>query len=172
MIVKKTTKMEEVAVQGVTSSKAEAKITICAVPDQPGIAAKIFAEISKTGSNVDIIVQNVSHTRHTDISFTVSKTNLTKVLNAAKMIASRIKAGEVLCDDNIARISIVGSGMRSHHGIAAAMFKSLAKNRINIDMISTSEISISCIISYSQVNKAVRALHKEFGLETRNSYAP
>jgi len=165
MIVKKTSALEEVVVQGVTSSKSEAKITICAVPDQPGIAAKIFTEISKSGVSVDIIVQNVSHTRHTDISFTVPKANLTKASNAAKKIAKKIKAGEVQFDKNIARISIVGSGMRSHHGIAAAMFQTLAKNKINIEMIATSEISISCIIASGQANKAVKALHKKFQLE-------
>ena len=168
MIVRKSNKLEDVAVQGVTCSKAEAKITVCAVPDQPGIAAKIFTEVSKTGANVDIIVQNISHTRHTDISFTVSKSHLTKAFNAAKIIAKKIHAGEVIYDDNIARISIIGSGMRSHHGIAASMFQALARNKINIEMISTSEISISCIISHSQVNKAVKALHREFSLENEN----
>lgn len=169
MIVKKTGKLEETIVQGVTSSKSEAKITICAVPDQPGIAAKIFTEVSKTGVNVDIIVQNVSQTRHTDISFTVPKTGLTKAFSAAKAIAKKIRAGEVQYNKNIARISIVGSGMRSHHGIAATMFQTLAKNKINIEMIATSEISISCIIASSQVNKAVRALHKKFQLAKSHS---
>ncbi|MCK5013060.1 MAG: aspartate kinase [Candidatus Omnitrophica bacterium] len=167
MIVKKTSKLEEIVVQGVTSSKSEAKITICAVPDQPGIAAKIFTEISKTGANVDIIVQNVSHTRHTDISFTVPKKGLSKAFAAAKKIAKKIKAGEVHQDKNIARISIIGSGMRSHHGIAAKMFQTLAKNKINIEMIATSEISISCIINSVQAIKAVKALHKAFQLEKR-----
>jgi aspartate kinase len=169
MIVKKTNKLEEVAVQGVTSSKAEAKITICAVPDQPGIAAKIFTEISKAGVNVDIIVQNVSRTRHTDISFTVPKSDLTKALAATKTAAAKINAGEVQQDKNIARVSIVGSGMRSHSGIAAMMFQALAKNKINIEMISTSEISISCIIAIDRVEKAVKALHQEFQLDGRNN---
>ena len=165
MILKRNKKLEEIAVQGITSSKSEAKITICAVPDQPGIAAKIFTEISKTGSSVDTIVQNVSHTRHTDISFTVPKKNLTKALAAARTIAKTIKAGEVQQDKNIARVSIVGSGMRSHHGIAAQMFRALAKNKINIEMIATSEISISCIINHAQADKAVKALHKVFQLD-------
>ena len=167
MIVKKSNHLEQVSVQGVTSSRAEAKITICAVPDQPGIAAKIFTEVSKVGASVDIIVQNISHTRHTDISFTVSKTHLTKALNAAKIVAKKIRAGEVQHNNNIARVSIVGSGMRSHHGIAATMFQTLAKNKINIEMIATSEISISCIIANTQVTKAVKALHKQFGLNKR-----
>ena len=164
MIVKKTDKLEEIAVQGVTSSKAEAKITICAVPDQAGIAAKIFTEISKSGANVDVIVQNVSHTKHTDISFTVSQADLNKAMTAAKKIAKTIKAGEVYSDKNIARISIIGSGMRSNHGIAAKMFQTLAKNKINIEMIATSEISISCIINQRLVEKAVKTLHTAFGL--------
>jgi aspartate kinase len=164
MIVKKTQKLEEVAVRGITSSTSEAKITICTVPDQAGIAAQIFTEISKTGINVDIIVQNVSHTKHTDISFTVPKKDLAKALHGTKKVAKKIRAGEVQYDKNIARVSIVGSGMRSHHGIAAKMFQALAKNKINIEMISTSEISISCIIDHDQANRAVKALHKKFNL--------
>ena len=165
MIMKKSEKLEEIAVRGVTSNASEAKITICAVPDQPGIAAKIFNEISKTGTNVDMIVQNVSHTKHTDISFTIPKTDFTKTLTAAKKIAKKINAGEIQHDKNVARISIVGSGMRSHHGIAAKMFSTLARNKINIDMISTSEISISCIISKRNAEKAVKKLHASFELQ-------
>jgi len=164
MIVKSDTKLEDISVRGVTSNKAEAKITICSVPDQPGIAAQIFTEISKSGANVDIIVQNVSHTRLTDISFTVPTGDYTKAMAAAKKIAKKIKAGDVSGDKSIARVSIVGSGMRSHHGIAAQMFSTLAKNKINIDMISTSEISICCIISEKQTEKAVKVLHKAFSL--------
>ncbi|MFT5387735.1 MAG: aspartate kinase [Lysobacterales bacterium] len=157
-------KLEDIAVQGVTTNKSEAKITICAVPDQSGIAGKIFTAISKAGVNVDIIVQNVSHTKHTDISFTVPKKELTKALEASKKIAKKIKAGDVTSDKNLARVSIIGSGMRSHQGIAATMFETLAKNKINIDMISTSEISISCIINNKQTEKATQVLHKAFGL--------
>jgi aspartate kinase len=165
MIVKNDKKLEEISVRGVTSSKKEAKITINAVPDKPGIAAKIFNEISKHGVSVDMIVQNVSHTRLTDISFTVPKADLAKALSGTKKIAEEIKAGEVTHDANVARVSIVGSGMRSHHGIAAAMFDALADDKINIEMISTSEISISCIISFDCADKAVKALHKKFGLD-------
>jgi len=166
MIVRKSRKpLEDIAVQGVTSNKSEAKITICAVPDQTGIAAKIFTEISKSGINVDTIVQNVSHTKHTDISFTVPARDLSKALNVSKAVAKKINAGEIQHDKNIARVSIVGSGMRSHHGIAAKMFQVLADNKINIMMIATSEISISCIISPRQADKAVQVLHKAFNLE-------
>ncbi len=164
MIVQKDEKLEDVAVRGITCNKSEAKITICAVPDQTGIAAKIFTEISRAGVSVDTIVQNVSHTKHTDISFTVSKSDLSKALASAKAVAQRIKAGEVISEKKIARISIVGSGMRSHHGIAAKMFQALAENKINIEMIATSEISISCIINQRHAEKAVRSLHQKFEL--------
>jgi len=166
MIVKASNKMEQIAVRGITSNKSEAKITICQVPDKPGVAAHIFKEISRAGVNVDTIVQNVSHTRHTDISFTVSKSDLPKTFATAKRIAHKIKAGEVLCDKNVARISIIGSGMRSHSGIAAQMFEALAANKINIEMIVTSEISISCIINQNLTARAVKALHKKFKLDT------
>ncbi|OGX26060.1 MAG: aspartate kinase [Omnitrophica WOR_2 bacterium RIFCSPHIGHO2_02_FULL_48_11] len=166
MIVKDDDKLEDISVRGITCNKSEAKITICQVPDQPGVAAKIFTEISKIGVSVDTIVQNVSHTRHTDISFTVPKVDLTKAFATAKKIAQKIKAGEVLEDRNIARISIIGSGMRSHTGIAAKMFQTLAENKVNIEMITTSEISISCIINQDLSDKAVKALHKEFNLES------
>lgn len=165
MIVKECQKLEEISITGVTLNKSESKITICAVPDQPGVAAKIFNEISRIGVNVDTIVQNVSHTRLTDISFTVPRVDLLKTLKTAEQIAKSIRAGQVLHDKNIARVSIVGSGMRSHSGIAAKMFETLAENKINIEMISTSEISISCIIHQNHAEKAVKALHKEFKLD-------
>ena len=154
MIVKENEKLEDIVVHGITCNKSEAKITICAVPDQPGVAARIFTEISKAGVNVDIIVQNVSHTKHTDISFTVPKVDFNKALAVAKKIAEKIKAGEVSHDKNIARVSIIGLGMRSHHGIAAKMFQTLADNSINIEMISTSEISISCIINEKDISNS------------------
>ncbi len=165
MIVKETEKMEEIAVRGITCNKGEAKVTICSVPDKPGIAAKIFGEISKSGINVDTIVQNVPHDRLSDISFTVPKTDLNETIKVATVIGKKIGAGEILEDRNIARVSLVGSGMRSHSGIAARMFKTLADNAINIEMISTSEISVSCIIQQDLADKAVRSLHKAFKLE-------
>ncbi len=165
MIVKETEKMEEIAVRGVTCNKSEAKITICSVPDKPGIAAKIFGEISRQGINVDTIVQNVPHDKLSDISFTVPKADLNKAIKATSAIGERISAGEILEDRNIARVSLIGSGMRSHSGIAAKMFKTLADEAINIEMISTSEISVSCIIQQDLADKAVKALHKAFKLE-------
>ena len=167
MIVKSTSKIEGdgVAVTGVTSNKTEAKITICGVPDKPGVAAQIFSEIAEMGVNVDTIVQNVSHTRQTDISFTVPKKDIEKAVAAAEAIARKIGAGDVVQDKNIARVSIVGSGMRSHSGVAAKMFQALAEKKINIEMISTSEISISCIIEEKFANTAVEIVHKAFCLE-------
>lgn len=164
MIISNTGKMEDVVVSGITINKNEAKITICNVPDKPGVAAKIFKEESNSGVNVDMIVQNVSHTRQTDISFTVLKTDLSKAIRITRRVARKIGAGEVLKDQDISRVSIVGVGMKSHPGIAAAMFETLAENSINIEMISTSEISISCIIHKKFGDMAVKALHEKFGL--------
>ncbi len=165
MIVKEDEKMEGVVVRGITCNKSEAKLTVCGVPDKPGVAAKIFTEVSKAGISVDTIVQNVSHTRQTDISFTVPKSSLIKALDVTKKVAKKIGAGDVLADKNIARVSIVGSGMRSYPGVAAKMFQTLAENHINIEMISTSEISISCIIDQKYSDVAVQKLHKKFNLE-------
>ena len=165
MITKDTGKMEDVVVNGVTLNKTEAKITVCDVPDRPGIAAKIFKELSAAGISVDMIVQNVSHTRKTDISFTVNKAELAKAMRITKKVSGDIGCGDVLSDEDIARISIVGVGMKSHRGVAAAMFGALAKNKINIEMISTSDISISCIIKKKFAKNAVRALHSAFKLD-------
>ena len=156
--------MEDVVVTGVTLNKNEAKITVCDVPDKPGVAAKIFKELSSNGVNVDMIVQNVSHIRQTDISFTVTKAEAQKTLRITRKVARAIKSGEVLEDVDIARVSIVGVGMKSHPGVAAHMFDILAKNKINIEMISTSDISISCIIKKKFAETAVKALHSKFGL--------
>jgi aspartate kinase len=165
MIIKEVRKMEEVVVSGVTVNKNEVKITICDVPDRPGIAAKIFNQLARTGISVDMIVQNVSHLRQTDISFTVNKGDGSKAIRFTRKVAANIRAGLVIEDQNIARVSIVGVGMKSHPGVAAAMFEALAQNKINIEMISTSEISISCIIQKKFAETAVRALHKKFGLK-------
>ncbi|MDD5618448.1 MAG: aspartate kinase [Candidatus Omnitrophica bacterium] len=159
MIVKEAKNMEDVLVRSVTLNKNEAKITVCDVPDKPGIAAKIFNTIAQNYINVDMIVQNVSHTRITDISFTIPKADAFKTAKITRKIASRIGAGEVIEDHNIARISIVGVGMKSHPGVAAKMFEILAKNKVNIEMISTSDISISCIINKKSAEKAVKSIH-------------
>ncbi len=164
MIIKEVKKMEDVVVSGITLNRNEAKITLCGVPDKPGVAVKLFKELALAGVSVDMIVQNVSHTRQTDISFTIAKTESAKAGRITRKVARRIGANEVLLDEDIARVSIVGVGMKSHHGVAAKMFAVMADNKINIEMISTSEISISCIIKKKFAETAVKKLHEAFGL--------
>lgn len=165
IISKEVRAMEDVVVSGVSLQKDEAKITICDVPDRPGIAAAIFTRISDAHINVDVIVQNVGRTGLNDVSFTVPRTELSRALRVVRRVAAELKAGRVLHDDSIAKLSVVGVGMRSHSGIAARMFQALANESINIDMISTSEIKISCIIRRDQAQKAIRTVHDAFGLD-------
>jgi len=164
LILKEADKMEDFVISGVTLNKNEAKVTVCDVPDKPGIAAKLFRELSREGINVDTIVQNVSRTGFTDVSFTVSLADLAKTKKVMEKFASKIHAGKVLEDKDIARVSIVGVGMKTHSGVAAGMFEALAQKKINIGMITTSEISISCIIRKKDAEKAVRSIHAKFGL--------
>lgn len=167
MISPEVKAMEKVVVSAVTLNKNEVKITMRDVPDRPGVAAKIFKKIAEDGINVDMIVQNISRTGTTDLSFTAAKDNLARTLRAAKEASEQIGGGKVIADRDIARVSIVGVGMKSHSGIAASMFEALAENKINIEMISTSEISISCVIRKKFAQRAVRAIHKKFKLEKR-----
>ena len=164
LITKETQKMEDVMVSGVALNQNEAKITIFNVPDKPGVAAKIFKIIADHNVNVDMIIQNKTETRRTDISFTVFKNELKRAMDSVWKAAKAVGAENVSCDENIAKVSIVGVGMKSHSGVASKMFGILAKNEINIDMISTSEIKISCVIEGSKGKKAVQVIHKEFGL--------
>jgi aspartate kinase len=156
--------MEDIVVSGVALNKNEAKVTICDVPDRPGIAAKIFKDIAKEDINVDMIVQNVSRTGATDVSFTVPGNDLSKTIRVAREIAKKVSAGDVTFDKEIAKVSIVGIGMKSHSGVAASMFEALAAKGINIEMISTSEIKISCVVNKKCGEEAVRAIHAKFGL--------
>jgi len=156
--------MEDMVVSGVAVNKEEAKVTICDVPDKPGLAAIIFKDIAKQNINVDMIIQNVSRTGTTDVSFTVMESDVNKTIKVAREISRKIGAGDVIIDKNIAKVSIVGIGMRSHSGVAATMFEALAEKGINIEMISTSEIKISCVVKKSQGEDAVRAIHDKFGL--------
>ena len=126
-----------------------------------------FKTISDGGINVDMIIQNKTETKTTDISFTVFKSELRRAMDAVRKAARSVHAGHVGCDENVAKVSVVGIGMKSHTGVASKMFGALAKNRINIDMISTSEIKISCVVPGNKGKQAVRALHKEFGLGRR-----
>ncbi|MBI5682523.1 MAG: aspartate kinase [Deltaproteobacteria bacterium] len=164
LVTKEDKDMERVVVSGITYNKDEAKISLIRVPDMPGIAAKLFAPLTRTNINVDMIVQNISHDGFTDLTFTVSKADFKKALQLVQKTAKNIKAKGVLSDTNIAKVSIVGAGMRSHAGIASKMFETLAEEGINIQMISTSEIKISCVIDVKYTELAVRVLHKAFGL--------
>ena len=164
IIMKKTPNIEAPVVRGITLTSNEAKLTLCDVPDKPGIAAHLFNELARQNINVDMIVQNVSHKKITDISFTVPKINLIKALKISNSISKSIGIGKVVSDETIAKVSIVGVGMKSHSGVAAKCFSVLAKNKINVDMISTSEISISCVINKGVGKKALKALHKGFKL--------
>jgi aspartate kinase len=167
IVMDKGERIEEAVVRGAALTEKEAKITLCNVPDEPGIAARVFTELAGSNINVDMIVQNVSHKNSTDLSFTVLKDDLSRALKISRKLAGRIGIKEVLADENIARVSIVGVGMKSHHGVAAKCFSALAKNKINIEMISTSEISISCVVKKELGKAALAALHKEFELQKK-----
>lgn len=164
IISKEVKAMEDVLVSGVTANKGEAKVTICDVSDKPGIAASIFKDIAKSDINVDMIIQNISRRGYTDVSFTVPLADLNKARDIMARIVKSIKAKGVVYNKDIAKVSIVGVGMKSHSGVAAKMFGALASKKINIDMISTSEIKISCVINKRFADEAVRAIHKAFGL--------
>lgn len=164
LVTKEDTDMERVVVSGVAYDKNQAKVTVTRVPDKPGIAAKIFGKIAKAEIVVDMIIQNVSEEGMTDISFTIPKADTTKVMFIMEEVAKEIGAAGVKCDDKIAKVSIIGVGMRSHSGVAAKMFETLAAEGINIQMISTSEIKISCVIDSKYTELAVRALHETFKL--------
>ena len=165
MVVAETKDMEKVAVSGVAYNKNEARVTIRKVPDQPGIASKIFDPVFRAGIVVDMIVQNTSQYGLTDLTFTVLKTDFYKTMKLVSDIAAEIGAERVLGDEDIAKVSIIGVGMRTHAGVAKTMFAALAKENINIMMISTSEIKISCLIEEKYTELAVRVLHKAFGLD-------
>jgi aspartate kinase len=157
--------MEAIPVSGVAFSKLDARVTITRVPDRPGIAVRLFKPVAEANIVVDMIIQNTSIDGYTDLTFTVPKGDLKKTLALVTEVAQDIGAQQVLSDENIAKISIVGVGMRNNAGIAAAMFDALAAAGINILMISTSEIKISCIIEDKYGELAVRVLHDAFGLE-------
>lgn len=163
-VVKEDEKMEKVLVSGVTLSKNEARITITRVPDRPGVASKIFSPISDAHIVVDMIIQNTSSDGSTDLTFTIPKGDLKKAMKLVKKTADEIKAQSVMADENIVKVSIVGAGMVSHAGVASKMFTALAKENINILMISTSEIKISCVVEAKYGELAARVLHQAFGL--------
>ncbi len=164
-VTKEDEDMEKTVVSGIAYDKNQARITIMGVPDKPGIAARVFNAVADLNIIVDMIVQNISSdNKSTDISFTVSNTDSKKAFEIAKQVADEMGAKGVDVKDNIAKVSIVGVGMRSHSGIAAKMFETLAKEGINIMMISTSEIKVSCVIGVKYTELAVRVLHEAFEL--------
>ncbi|MFH2068627.1 MAG: aspartate kinase [Candidatus Omnitrophota bacterium] len=161
---KRTKNLEEPLISAVTGTDREAKLSIFAVPDRPGIAARIFTAVAAKKINVDMIIQNVSKEGKTDLSFTVPSEDLENTRQIAAKIAKEIKAEGIAVDSDIAKISIIGIGMQSHSGVAARMFSALSRAGVNIEMISTSEIKISCVIRKKEHQKAVRSLHKAFEL--------
>ena len=165
LICKEDSSMEQPVVSGIMNDKNQAKITIKGVPDQPGIASKFFTGLADENLSVDMIIQNVSDESQTDISFTVAKEEINKATKIVQDLGKLIKARDITTDTNICKISIVGAGMRSHPGVAAKMFSTLSKENINIIMISTSEIRVSCIIEEKYGELAVRVLHKVFDMD-------
>jgi aspartate kinase len=169
LVMKEDADMETVLVSGITYNKDEAKISVMRVPDKPGIAARLFTPLSKANITVDMIIQNVSHEGFTDLTFTVPRSDFKKAMKAVEAAGCDIGAAGVQGDENIAKISIVGVGMRSHSGVACKMFEVLSGEGINIQMISTSEIKISCVIDAKYTELAVRLLHEAFGLAKKDA---
>ena len=163
--------MERFVLSGITLDESEAKVTIKGVPDKPGTASFIFIKLAEVNINVDMIVQSSAKQRKNDISFTVKAGDLEETRKVMKKIKEELKTTEIVYDSDMAKVSLVGAGMQSHPGVAARMFACLGKKKINIDMISTSEIKISCVVRKSEGKKAVIAIHNEFELEKENSFA-
>ncbi len=166
-IVKEVSGMEDVVVSGVAYDKNQAKLSVTDIPDRPGIAAKIFGALAGIQVNVDMIIQSAAQDNTNDISFTVSKADLKKAVPLLESVSKELGGKGLLVDEKIAKVAIVGVGMKSHAGVAAKMFEALAQNKINIEMISTSEIKVSCAVKEEDGQKAVQVLHKAFGLGTK-----
>jgi aspartate kinase len=165
MVDEEDPSMEQAIISAVTDDASEAKVTVAALPDRPGIAARLFRGMADHAVNVDMIVQNVSHDGTTDISFTVPIEDVDTSLEVARVLGPEIGGGEVSADRDIARVSLVGAGMKTHPGVAATMFETLADAGVNIEMISTSSIRISCVVREDKLETAVRSLHEAFKLE-------
>jgi len=163
--VEEETNMEQPIISGIAFQRDEAKVTLLGVPDKPGVAYQILGPVADANIDVDMIVQNVGHDGTTDFSFTVAKNDLKKVMEILERVKNDLGARQVIGDKSVCKVSLVGVGMRSHPGVAAKMFRTLAEEGINIQMISTSEIKISVLIDEKYLELAVRALHKAFGLD-------
>ena len=170
IVTEETDNMEAVVVRGVALDKNQAKVTLVGVPDQPGMAARVFSALAKSAVNIDMIVQNISHgsaTPATDLSFTADKPDLAKAQKVIAELKDEVQFAEVIADEDIAKVSVVGVGMRSHSGVAAKVFETLGAGGVNIEMISTSEIKISVVVEGGKGEEATRALHGAFfGEET------
>jgi aspartate kinase len=164
-IVEEDVRMEDALISGVACDVSEAKVTIQDVPDRPGVAAAIFRSVADEGVGVDMIVQNVSHDGRTDVSFTLPKDDLATLGPALDRLVVAVGAAGHQADDGIAKVSLIGAGMRSHPGVAATMFEALADEGINIEMISTSSIRVSCVIRQGDADRAVRAVHARFDID-------
>ncbi|OGR82087.1 MAG: aspartate kinase [Elusimicrobia bacterium RIFCSPHIGHO2_01_FULL_64_10] len=163
-IVKEVPRMEDVIVSGVAVDKNQAKLSVLDIPDRPGIAARMFGSLARLHINVDMIIQSAARGRSNDISFTINRGDLRKAVPMLEKIRAELGGKGILVDERIAKVAVVGVGMRSHPGVAAKMFQTLAREKINIEMISTSEIKIACVIKESLSGRAVAVLHQAFGL--------
>ena len=164
-VVREDDMLEQAIISGIASDTGEAKATILRVPDRPGVAARIFRPLADAGIHIDMIVQNVSAEGHTDISFTLPKADLPLAEPILERLAAEVEAGGFTCDEDIAKVTLVGAGMRSHPGVAAGVFESLAEAGINIEIISTSPIRISCVVRAAEMERAVQVLHQHFRLD-------
>ena len=164
LVTREDTSMEDVVVTGISHDRAQAKLSILRVPDRPGIAARVFGALGEHNIVVDMIVQNISRDGLTDISFTVARADRPRAEDALTRVSQEVGAEGTLADDRVAKVSIVGVGMRSHAGVASRMFETLSRENVNIQMISTSEIAVSCVIDDKYTELAVRSLHDAFEL--------
>ncbi len=162
LVTSEDQQMEDVIISGIAYDKNEAKVAVRRLADKPGIASQLFAPLAEANINIDVIIQNISADGFTDLTFTVPRTDLTKALRIVEKTAKEIGCEKIEADEKIAKVSVVGVGMRSHSGVAAKMFQTLAQEKINIMMISTSEIKISVVVNESDMERAVKALHKNF----------
>jgi aspartate kinase len=165
IITEEDPSMEQAVVTGITHDTSEAKVTVTDTPDRPGVAAQLFRALAEARINVDMIVQNTGHDEMTDISFTVPKADLNTAIDVCTKVSTEIGAGVVEADRDVARVSIVGAGMRTNPGVSATMFETLAAAGVNIEMISTSTIRLSCVVDVAEVEVAVQALHTAFNLD-------
>jgi aspartate kinase len=164
-VLKEDDVLEQAIISGIASDTGEAKVTILAVPDRPGVAGRVFRPLADAGIHIDMIVQNVSAAGHTDISFTLPTADLALAQPILERLAAQVEAAGFTCDEDVGKVTLVGAGMRSHPGVAAGMFESLAEAGINIEIISTSPIRISCVVRRGDLERAVQVLHARFELD-------